>query len=65
MEEKYMKLGDVLREISGLMAMAESTMEDEVCKEICDNYCKFINNYGSLDELIEEHCNSCPLTKWI
>lgn len=65
MEEKYMKLGDVLREISDLTAMVESMIEDEVCREICDNYCKFPNSFSSFDKLIEERCNSCPLTKWI
>lgn len=65
MEEKYMKLGEVFNRTGDLMAIAESTMEDELCKEICDNYCKFPNNCGSIDELIEKHCNSCPLTKWI
>lgn len=65
MEEKYMNLGDVLRKISDLTATAESMMEDELCREICDNYCKFPNNCGSFDELIEERCNSRPLTKWI
>lgn len=66
MEVKYMKLSDVFRGIGDLMEIAESTMEDELSKEICDNYCKFPNNCdGGIDELIEEHCNSCPLTKWL
>lgn len=66
MEEKYMRLGDAFSSIYNLLMIVESTMEDKLAKEICDNYCKFLNNCdGGIDELIEEHCNSCPLVKWL
>lgn len=33
----------------------------EVCAQICDKYCKFPNLCECEDELIEEHCEGCPL----
>jgi len=40
---------------------------ESVCSEICDNYCKFPELYGSDDEafdkLMQEHCNDCPLNR--
>ena len=37
----------------------------DVCAEICDKYCKFPEACECEDELIDEHCESCPLTMLI
>jgi hypothetical protein len=34
---------------------------EEVCDEMCNNYCKYIG-LDDQDEL-DEHCNECPLNK--
>lgn len=37
---------------------------EEVITEVCDNYCKFSEQYaGRLDELNNEKCGSCPLNR--
>lgn len=37
----------------------------EVIEEICDNHCKFPDQYSEENEerLYEEHCDNCPLNK--
>ena len=37
----------------------------EVCAEICDKYCKFPELCDDEDELIEGHCEDCPLCELI
>lgn len=43
---------------------------DDVCEEICDNYCKYtdvIKNVhmtdAEYDDWLEKHCSNCPLDR--
>lgn len=42
---------------------------DDVCEEICDNYCKYsdlfkvLDSDAEYDKLLERYCDNCPLNK--
>ena len=36
-------------------------MIDEVAKKICDDYCRYPHLCNTQDELMEQHCNDCPI----
>lgn len=33
----------------------------DVCAEMCDKYCKYPDMCECEDELMDEHCENCPL----
>lgn len=50
--------------------MSKETLSEfmnEITEDICDNYCKYPDQYGPGDEeamrLYEEHCDDCPLNR--
>lgn len=46
-------------------------MLGEICCNMCDNYCKYPEQYEAnyddpdeaMDKLVEEKCNDCPINK--
>lgn len=49
----------------------KKTMEN-IASEICDHYCKFPDQYfcagdedAETEELVEQHCNMCPLVQFL
>lgn len=40
---------------------------EQISEEICEHYCKYPEMYGDTDEefenMLEEHCNHCPLDR--
>lgn len=50
--------------------MADATVSkiiEDVVESICDNYCKYPEQYAEADEekMYEERCDKCPLNKLI
>ena len=55
--------------------MTVQKMLEEICNEICDNYCKYpqevqnkylrgeINENEKEDYMMEHYCDKCPLTE--
>lgn len=53
--------------------MGEKSVTDvleEVKEDICDNYCKYVEEYGGinftdeqLERLMAERCDTCPLNR--
>jgi len=37
----------------------------KVTEEICEKCCKWREQMGDTDELLEEHCEECPMMKLI
>ena len=36
---------------------------EEVTREICEKCCKYMEKYGDTDELVNKHCESCPMMR--
>ena len=36
---------------------------EQVKENICDNYCKYPDQYESNETMIEEQCEKCPLCR--
>jgi len=40
-----------------------TTLLAEIANDFCDNYCKYPLEYTDEDQMIEERCEKCPITK--
>lgn len=38
-----------------------SKLYDLIAERICDDYCKYPEQYDETEALLEERCNDCPL----
>lgn len=48
------------------MANSIHEMIDEIFEDLCDNYCKYPEQYTeeTEDDLYKEHCDNCPMMRW-
>lgn len=56
-----------MNEINNLVDVMEKegltigSIGEYVAEQICNNYCKFPNQYEDEEKLFSERCDSCPL----
>lgn len=36
---------------------------DRIAEEICENYCKYPDQYKDYDEMLNDVCDGCPLNR--